>query len=71
MSHLLQQGITCPPWAILPLPTGCYFIHTLLRYTSTHNNGDNLVSPLYDIHIRAFKTDMRMRVAISCDPLLQ
>ena len=46
-----------------------YFIHTLPGSITNNNNRENLVSLLYDLHISALKTDVRMRVAISCDPL--
>ena len=57
--------ITPPYWVLL------YWHPTTVRYKTNHNNRGNLVSPLYDLHIRALKTDVRMRVAISSDPLLQ
>ena len=60
-------GYIRPPYQGFILLTPCYSVW----YTANHNNTENLVSPLYDLHIRALKTDVRMRVAISCDPLLQ
>ena len=55
-----------PPYRVL------FYRHpATVCYTTNHNNRDNLVSILYDLHIRALKTHVRMRVAISCDSLLQ
>ena len=50
------------------LPTGVILLTSCYVTQPINSNRENLVSPLYDLHICALKTDVRMHVAISWDP---